>query len=897
MKETNSKKQTALPSALRTIILIVFLIFIGELMLMFLFSVIPPLQRFTTTLLDPFLLAGIIIPSLYFLVYLPMNRLISEKSESERAIQVQRDFTGQLLGNTSAAILVISKDHQVVYWNHACEELTGIRSEDIVGATDYWKAFYNTPRPLLADLIIDGSHEKLRDIFEHYSLSSLIPGGVHVEGWFDSLQGRRKYLAIEGAPVYSKTGELVSAIETIQDITMHKEKEQAFTFISQNLGVSTGNKFFGLLVLNLSKALNTEYAFIGAVDRDNTMIINTVAVSAHGKHGDNFSYHIQGTPCHNVVGKELCVYPSKVQEQFPEDKMLVEMGIESYAGIPLYDSQRNAIGILVVVDVKPLENEELTTSILNLFAVRAAGEMERSRRDQELRTRTAQLSSLIDNLQSGIIFESDEREVIFSNQTFCDLFQISDPPSSMQGHDYRIFAQANKHIFNAPGKFLSGMVKAVMKGEVVIGEILELNDGRVMERDYFPVKSGSEEIGHLWQYRDVTERRLLELQLQHAQKMEAVGQLAGGIAHDFNNILTSIVGYASLLQIKLKDKHPLRVYADNIADSAEKASNLTKSLLTFSRKQTLSPHPLRINDIIKRTENWLARLIGEDIILRTELTDDDTTVIADNGQLEQVLMNLVNNGRDAMPKGGKLTISTEIVVIDEEKARKHPGIRPGKFVSVTVTDTGTGIDDAEIGKVFEPFYTTKESGKGTGLGLSVVYGIITQHGGFLDVKSERDRFTSFTFSIPLSDEVIIEQPLDMELPEEGTSETILIAEDDANVRSINREVLEQFGYTVIEAIDGEDALRKYEENMGAIDLLLLDMIMPGRNGKEVFDEIRISTPEMKAIFLSGYTSNVLGEKGVFPKGIELLQKPVLPVKLLTKVKEVLKGDSKDISTS
>lgn len=896
MKGRDMRIKRAPLSAWRTILLIILLVYVSDLIVMSLFSLLPDLHA--PYVIIPLLLLCILFPFFYFIVFQPMKELFDAKNESEESLQIQKDFTEQLLGNTSAAIFVINRDHRVIYWNHACEELSGIRSEDIVGTSDHWKAFYKTPRKVLSDHIIDGSHEKLRDHIQQYSPSALIPGGVRVEGWFDSLQEGHRYLIIEGSPVYAKTGKLVSSIETIQDITTHKETEEAFTFISQNLGVSTGQEFFRLLVINLAKALNAAYAFVGVMDREDPMTVNTIAVSAHGGSADNFSYYLEGTPCSNVVGKALCVYPNKVQEQFPEDTMLVEMSIESYAGTPLFDSQLNPIGLLVVVDTKPLVNADLTVSILNLFAVRAAGELERSRRDQELRARTAQLSSLMNNLQSGIIFESMDREVIFTNQTFCDIFGLRKPPSALRGKDYRIEAQSNKHLFSDANGFLSGMEKAVQNGDIVIGEMLELIDGRILERDYIPVRSEEEGIGHLWQYRDVTGRRQLELQLLHAQKMEAVGQLAGGIAHDFNNVLTAIVGYASLLQLKLEENHPLRIYADNIADSVDKASSLTKSLLTFSRKQMISPHPLRINEVIQRVEKWLARLIGEDIVLRTELTEEDTTVVADEGQLEQVLMNLVNNARDAMARGGKLTISTQIVIIDHEEAGRHPDWEAGTYVAVTVTDTGIGIDKDSIEKVLEPFYTTKENGKGTGLGLPVVYGIISQHRGFLDVRSEKGSYTSFTFYLPLSDEVVIEQPMFTQHPEKATHETILIAEDDENVREINKEVLEQFGYTVIEAVDGEDAVRKYEANKDRIDLLLLDMIMPRKNGKEVFDEIRMTDPDVKALFLSGYASNFLDERGILPEGTEYLQKPLIPVNLLSKVREALEGGyKKDISTS
>ena len=383
------------------------------------------------------------------------------------------------------------------------------------------------------------------------------------------------------------------------------------------------------------------------------------------------------------------------------------------------------------------------------------------------------------------------------------------------------------------------------------------------------------------------ELKLTHLQLFQAQKMEAIGQLAGGIAHDFNNILTAIIGFGNLLKMELKKDDPLRSYASQILSAAERAANLTQALLAFSRKQIISPKPVHLNEIIQCVKNILSRIIGEDIELSTVLTDKNLVVMADSGQLEQVLMNITTNARDAMPRGGSLTIRTNRVQLDYEFIKRHGFGSPGLYALLSIEDTGIGIDGKTRDRIFEPFYTTKEVGKGTGLGLAMVYGIIKHHNGYINVYSEPDRGTIFKIYLPLI-KSIVEDGKKAFLPiiERGT-ETILVAEDDDQVRGLLKDVLEGFGYTVLEAEDGQDALIVYKENEKTIKLLILDVILPKKNGKEIYDEIKKERPDMRIIFMSGYDANVINKKGVLEEGLDFISKPILQDDLLRKVREVL----------
>jgi nitrogen-specific signal transduction histidine kinase/CheY-like chemotaxis protein len=386
---------------------------------------------------------------------------------------------------------------------------------------------------------------------------------------------------------------------------------------------------------------------------------------------------------------------------------------------------------------------------------------------------------------------------------------------------------------------------------------------------------------------DISERKKLEEQLRHSQKMESIGTLAGGIAHDFNNVLTAVIGYGNLLQKKLQEEDPLRHYVEQIIAAANRAAGLTRGLLAYSRKQVLNPQLVDLNEIIRKIEKLLERLIGEDVEFKSILTEKDLTVLADTGQLEQVLMNLATNARDAMPHGGNLFIETETVELDEDSARTHGLLKSGSYALLTVTDSGMGMDETIRERIFEPFFTTKEVGKGTGLGLAIVYGIVKQHNGSVEVESEAGRGTTFRIYLPVVQKDAAETQASVLTPIEGGTETILVAEDDEMVRKLTASVLTQFGYSVIQAEDGEAAVNKFMQNQDKVGLLLLDVMMPKKNGKEVYDKIRIFKPEVKAIFLSGYTPDLIYEKGLLDRGLNFILKPVAVNDLLRKVREIL----------
>ena len=397
---------------------------------------------------------------------------------------------------------------------------------------------------------------------------------------------------------------------------------------------------------------------------------------------------------------------------------------------------------------------------------------------------------------------------------------------------------------------------------------------------------------------DVTERNRLkaallssEEQFRQSQKLEAIGQLAGGVAHDFNNLLTAINGYSSLALQRLEDNHPIRPYLEEVKKAGDRAANLTRQLLAFGRKQILQPLAINLNDVVTDMNKMLRRLIGEDVALGAKLDPALKTIKADPGQIEQVLVNLIVNARDAMPQGGNLTIETAHVELDQEYAGDHIGVVPGSYVMLAVSDTGTGMSEDTRARIFDPFFTTKEKGKGTGLGLSTVYGIVKQSGGNIWVYSELGHGT--TFKVYLPELVTALRKTEVPVVETGMlrgSETILLVEDEDVVRGLARKILEDAGYDVLEANRGADAFRLCLERAEPINLLLTDVVMPETSGKEVADRLTELYPGLRVLFMSGYTDEAIVHHGVLDSNVEFIQKPFTPAALARKVREVLDSE-------
>ena len=384
------------------------------------------------------------------------------------------------------------------------------------------------------------------------------------------------------------------------------------------------------------------------------------------------------------------------------------------------------------------------------------------------------------------------------------------------------------------------------------------------------------------------EKKKLEAQLQQSQKMEAIGTLAGGVAHDFNNLLTTIIGCSDLMMMRIGKDHELRENLEDIRKAGVRAASLTRQLLAFSRKQILEPKVIDLSHVIPDMDKMLRRLIGEDIDLETSLAPDLGRVEADPGQIEQIIMNLAVNARDAMPRGGKLTMETANVDLDEAYARSHMAVTPGPYVMMAISDSGTGMDEETLSKVFDPFFTTKEEGKGTGLGLSTVYGIVKQSKGNIWAYSEPGKGTTFKIYLPRVEKDAVEKE-EVEATAESLtgSETILVVEDNEMVRDLAQTILQHYGYSVLTAQDGEEAIKVSKEHDGPIDLILTDVVMPKMSGREVSERLNALRPDMKVLYMSGYTGNAIVHHGVLDREMRFIQKPFTTESLARKVREVL----------
>ena len=413
----------------------------------------------------------------------------------------------------------------------------------------------------------------------------------------------------------------------------------------------------------------------------------------------------------------------------------------------------------------------------------------------------------------------------------------------------------------------------------------------------FPMFDAEGNVSHVIEYNlDVTdqtnsdeEKEALRNQLFASQKMEAVGVLAGGIAHDFNNILTIILGYSQIMVLKLEEDNPMREMVDDIHDAAERAADLTRQLLAFGRKQVMKMKVVSLNGTVEDISRLLVRIIGEDVVMKVELTGSVGNVKIDIGQIEQVVMNLVINARDAMPNGGQLIIKTAQLELDKQYTANHHGVEPGTYAVLTVSDTGKGMSTEVQEKIFEPFFTTKKRGKGTGLGLATVYGIVRQHNGHIYVYSEPDKGTTFKIYLPVIEQSVEKISRKESLTMPPGTESILIVDDDAGIRSLINDSLEPLGYTLFEAGSGEDALAVLKRTKVKVDLVLTDLIMPGMNGQELIEIIMQKQPEIKFILMSGYTDDIVSQRGDLKPWVSFINKPLLPISLANTIRDVLDG--------
>lgn len=537
--------------------------------------------------------------------------------------------------------------------------------------------------------------------------------------------------------------------------------------------------------------------------------------------------------------------------------------IRFYAGVPLLTSEGYSVGSLAVLDSKPREISGEQLDALRLLSRSAIRQLELRRSSAATQST---LESLLDAAPAGILSLDRYGRVLAANATARALLSLGAEPT----------------IHSSLGTSGEQLVRRILAGEEVHGADINLSANarslRIFSRPLFNAK---ELAGAIVVVEDLTERNHLEEQLRHAQKMEAVGRLAGGIAHDFNNLLNIIIGYTSLTSERVQNDETLHTYTAQTVAAAERAAQLTRQLLTFSRKKRVAVETLDLNTVIADWAKMLPRLIGEDIELSIEFWREAVPVTADRGQIEQVLMNLVINSRDAMPHGGKLEIKTATANVDAELAKAY-GVAQGTKGVITIRDSGCGMSEEVRSKAFEPFFTTKDQSKGTGLGLAIVYGIVRQNGGFITVESAPECGTTFAVYLPLGNaqpepRVPIEQG-----PRVVASGTVLVVEDEASLRDMIHAVLSDRGYRVSVAENGERALEVLQEHSDAIDLVVSDVVMPGMRGQELAARVAQLRPDIKILLMSGYIDDEM-----LATGADVLVKPFTPFALAQRIRDLL----------
>lgn len=510
---------------------------------------------------------------------------------------------------------------------------------------------------------------------------------------------------------------------------------------------------------------------------------------------------------------------------------------------------------------------------------------EKTRTEQQLR----QLVRAVEQSPVSVLVTDVEGTIEYVNPTLCRVTGYS--REELLGSNPRILKSGQ-----TPPETYTELWRAIAAGGIWRGELLNRRKDGSTFWESVSISALRSPAGTITHYvgvkedvnaRKEAERELRETQAQllQSQKMEAIGRLAGGVAHDFNNLLNVIYGYGEMLHESLRGDDAGLQKLEQILRAAERAAGLTRQLLAFGRKQVMEPRVLDLGALVAETEKMLRRLVSEDIEISYVRPSSEARVSADPGQIEQVLLNLVVNARDAMPDGGRLTVEVASAVLDEAYCRQHPPARPGPYVLLAVTDTGHGMDAATQARIFEPFYTTKELGKGTGLGLATVYGIVKQHGGVIWVYSEVGTGTVFKIYLPTADAALDEATESEPAPALSGEGTVLLVEDDDDVRVLAHSILASGGYDVLAARSGDEALLAAERHAGAVDVLLTDVVMPGMNGRELSERLHMLRPGVSVVFMSGYTHDAIARRGMLEPGPRYLQKPFTSEALLRIVRD------------
>ncbi|HKV46621.1 MAG TPA: ATP-binding protein [Candidatus Acidoferrales bacterium] len=699
--------------------------------------------------------------------------------------------------------------------------------------------------------------------------------------------GRKIWLREKAWAIRDNLGRIVSYDGAVQDITERKRSDLDRRVTTEILRAMTAtsdlDELLKLIHGALKEVISADNCFVSLYNESTSLFEFPFFVD---EFDSAFAPEAVGRSCMDYIfraGKPDLISPQRLKELVKQGEVeLVGTPSRSWLGVPL-KTPSATIGVLVVQDYKA-ENaySERDLEFLDSIGGQIALAIERTRSEQRLHSSDTRLRLLIEQLPA--VLWTVDKDMRFTSALGAGLARLNLKPNELVGMRLADYLQTADGTYPAVAAH-----RRALAGEPVTFHLEWKGGSYACHAE--PLRGPQGEIqGAICMALDVTDRKQLEEQFRQAQKMEAVGRLAGGIAHDFNNLLMVIQGYADLLVERLHASDPLRKNVEQIQTASQRATSLTRQLLAFSRKQMLAPKVLNIQAVIADMETILRRLIGEDIVLEAVTVPSLGHVKADRSQIEQVVMNLAINARDAMPSGGRLTIEAQNVEIGSDVPQQPSVVAPGNYVMLAVTDNGCGMNQEIRAHIFEPFFTTKEKGKGTGLGLATVYGIVKQSGGYIWVYSEPGVGTTFKIYLPRIDEEEVRSGADGDaglcaLPR--GSEVVLLVEDEKGVRELTREYLETSGYSVVEASDGYSALELARAHEGPIHALITDVVMPGLSGRELSEQMAKLRPGIKVLYMSGYTDQSAFRNGILHKGAELLQKPFGMSTLASKLKEIL----------
>jgi len=678
---------------------------------------------------------------------------------------------------------------------------------------------------------------------------------------------RIKWIHEQCEIIVAQNGELLKSMAIVQDITERKKAEKRLQTISQFCATASGESFFSALVSSTAQALDSKIVFVAELLPDSIPTARTLALSIDQTLIDNIEYPLAGTPCEQIIKGNALTFASDLQASFPEDSWLVDIGAESYIGVPMMDDNGHVIGHMGVMDDKGIHDQQQIIDTLVIFAERASAELKQKRTEASLR----KLSQAIEYAGESILITDRNGIIEYINPAFTRISGYS--AAETLGKTPRILNSGNQD-----KAFYKAMWKRITSGKIWQGKVIDKHKNG----DFYPamltiapIMDANNTITHfVGTHADLTDLDNMEKQFQQAQKMEAIGILVGGIAHDFNNMLAGITGNIFLAKQEQENPHALQ-HLNNIEKLSFRAADMIKQLLTFARKDRVEIKPLPFTSFIKETLKFITVSIPENITIKQDMCMEALAINGDATQLHQLLMNLINNARDAVEDEPEPCISIHLKHIQPEDAfiNAHPYFKAGQYAHLSIEDNGRGIPEHQIEHLFEPFFTTKEQGKGTGLGLAMVFGAVKRHHGFIEVESHLGQGSIFHIYIPLLEQSqALRSPPQEKERGQGQGELILLADDEQQLREITAEVLETIGYRVLQAKDGLEGLELFKRYHQEIKLALLDVVMPHCGGLDLAIQIKEISPDLPILFLTGYDKEHVLDTSI--QNSRILSKPI-----------------------